>query len=254
MRFRRLLPEPGAGEAHELLAEVRPGERAPADRPLVLLNMVVTADGAVTVGGRSAPIGGPGDRRMFAELRAIADAVLVGTNTLRAERYGRLVKDPERRARRAAAGLAPDPAAVLFCRGLDLPWESPLFAEPTQPVYIACDAAAAARQEIPAVAAPVTLLALEEPTIGAALRALRAEHGIRSVLCEGGPVLNGHLLAAGALDELFLTIGPLLGGEPAAARLLAGDAPPLPAPLRLRLLWLLCHEDELFLRYGAAAC
>jgi len=251
MRFERLLPTPGAGAAHEFLAEVRPSERAPAGRPYVMVNMVATVDGRAAIGGRSGPIGGPADTRMFAELRAIADAVLIGTGTLRAERYGRLVKDPERRARRAAAGLAEDPVAVLFSRALDLPWEAPLFAEPAQRVVIACATEAAAGGAPGGLAADVSLLALEEPTIGGALRALRSAHGVRSVLCEGGPTLNGHLLAEGVLDELFLTLGPLLAGDPGQPGIVAG-LPALTQPVPLELRWLLRHGDELFLRYAVA--
>ncbi|CAA9526136.1 MAG: hypothetical protein AVDCRST_MAG30-3393, partial [uncultured Solirubrobacteraceae bacterium] len=102
--------------------------------------MVATVDGRASIGGRSGPIGSKADMRMFLELRAIVDAVLVGTGTLRAERYGRLVRDPDRRARRVAAGLAADPIALLVSRRLDLPWDAPLFAEPEQRVVIACAA------------------------------------------------------------------------------------------------------------------
>ena len=210
--------------------------------------MVATADGRAAIGGRSGPIGSKADMRMFLELRAIVDAVLVGTGTLRAERYGRLVRDPDRRARRVAAGLAADPIALLVSRRLDLPWDAPLFAEPEQRVVVAC--AADAPGEPPATAARVEVLRLEAPGPGAALRELRARHGVRSVLCEGGPTLNERLIADGALDELFLTIGPLLAGDEGEPTILAGPA--LPEPLALELRWTLRHGSELFLRYAVA--
>lgn len=244
-RFERLAPERVEATAAEVLATVRPGARAPDDRPFVMLNMVATADGRATIGGRSGPIGGPGDTVMFGELRVLCDAVLIGTGTLRVERYGRLVRDPERRARRAAAGLACDPLAFLFSRDLDLPWDAPLFGVPEQRVVVACGAGV---PEPPATAASVRLLRFEEPTVARALRALRGSHGVRSVLCEGGPTLNAHLVAEGVLDELFLTLGPVLAGDSKAPGLLMGPA--LAPPARLELRWVLRHGDELFIRYA----
>lgn len=253
MVFERLYPRPGPVSAPELLADVDWRAFAPRDRPVVLLNMVATVDGRATVGGGSAGIGGPGDRRMFAELRAVADAVLVGTGTLRSEPYGRLVRDPERRARRVAAGLAEDPTVLLLSRALDLPWERPIFSVASQPVVVACSREAARRVALPATAAPVTLLPLDEPTVANALRALRrADERLRLVLCEGGPTLNARLLAEGVLDELFLTVAPLLSGEVAAPGIVGGDGAGLDRPAGLELRWLLRHTDELFLRYSVA--
>ena len=81
----------------------------------------------------------------------------------------------------------------------------------------------------------------------AALRALRADHGVRLLLCEGGPTILGALLREGLLDELFLTLAPLLAaGEPPLPTV-TGQALPHPASLRLR--WVLESEGELMLRY-----
>jgi riboflavin biosynthesis pyrimidine reductase len=244
-RFESLTPERGEATARELLSTVRPGGLAPGDRPYVLLNMVATVDGRATVGGHSGPIGGPGDQIMFWELRGLCDAVLIGTGTLRAERYGRLLRDPERRARRVATGLEADPLVVLFSRGLDLPWDAPLFGVPEQRVAISCRVDA---PEPPATAASVSLIRLAQPTLAETVRVLRGSFGVRSVLCEGGPTLNHHLVAGGLLDELFLTVGPTLAGDSAAPGLLTGPA--LPRPARLVLRWVLRHGDELFLRYA----
>lgn len=201
-----------------------------------MLNMVATVDGRATLDGGSRGIAGAGDRRMFAELRASADAVLVGTGTLRAEPYGRLVRSAERRARRVAAGLAEDPTAVLWSRRLDLPWDAALFSVTEQPVVVICDEV----RPVPQVAAPLTLLPAR--TLREAFAALGAD----LLLCEGGPTLNAHLLAEGLLDDLFLTIGPRLSGEAGTPGIVAGPG----RATELELRWILRHEDDLLLRYA----
>src|SRR3954454_1530201 len=131
-----LLPAGPEVEALETLTQQRPWERAPADRPLVLCNMIASLDGRVTVDGASGALGGEGDKAVFDALRTVVDAVLAGTGTLRAETYGRLVRSPERRAARAALGLAEDPVAVVISRSGDVPFEAPMFEAPEQRVAI----------------------------------------------------------------------------------------------------------------------
>ena len=245
VRYARLGAAEGEVTARELLAEVRPRERAPESRPFVLANFVASLDGRAALAGRSKGLGGDADLEMLLELRALADAVLVGTGTLRAEGYGRLVRREERRAHRAAGGLEPDPPAVVISRGLDVPWDAGLFAAPEQPVLVYTGAGAA----VPPVAAPVELVRLEDPSPTAVLADLR-RRGVRALLCEGGPHLFGSLLAGGLVDELFLTLVPLLTGERDANRLVEGGE--LPELARARLRWALRSGDELFLRYGLA--
>src|SRR5690349_8807189 len=98
MTLRRLYPEPGELAAEEAVAGLRLGDLAPDDRPYVLDNMVATADGRAAIEGRAGPIGDALDRTLFLRLRTQADCVLVGAGTLRAERYGHLVRTPELRA------------------------------------------------------------------------------------------------------------------------------------------------------------
>jgi riboflavin biosynthesis pyrimidine reductase len=244
--FERLLPAGEPVGVHALLAPLRPWERAPDDRPIVLVNMVATVDGLITLGGRSGPIGGPGDHALFHGLRTIVDAVLVGTGTLRVERYGRMVRDPARRARRAELGLAEDPIALLITHSGRLPWDAPLFAAGEQHVVIVAPPGRVAPPD--EVAARVDVVELPAPTPLAALRAVRERFGIRAVLCEGGPTLNRGLLADAVLDELFVTIGPVLGASEDSLRIVAGE--PLPEPLPVRLLSVSRCGDELYLRYG----
>ena len=239
IEFDRLLPPGEPVDVDGLLAGLRPWERPKDDRPLVMVNMVATADGLITIGGRSGPIGGPGDHAVFHGLRTICDAVLVGTGTLRVERYGRMVRNEERRARRLELGLAEDPIALLITRSGDLPWDAPLFAAPEQHVVIAGPA------RPPEVAAKVDVIDADGPA--AALREVRSRFGVRAVLCEGGPHLNRGLLADGVLDELFLTVSPKLAVED-ALRIVAGV--PLLAPAEMELLSVAHHDGELYLRYA----
>jgi riboflavin biosynthesis pyrimidine reductase len=173
----------------------------------------------------------------------MADALLIGSGTLRAEGYARLIGSPERRAAREELGLEPDPPAVLISRGLDLPWDAGLFAAPEQSVIVYTGADGAA----PDVAAPVEVVRLEVPSPAAALADLR-RRGIRALGCEGGPHLFGSLVADGLADELFFTLVPILTGEDAAPRILEGGD--LPQHVRATPEWILRAGDELFLRYA----
>jgi riboflavin biosynthesis pyrimidine reductase len=120
MEIRRLHPDPGPVALPAGVEDLGLAERAPEDRPYVLLNMVSSADGRAALAGESAGLSNPADRQIFHALRAQADAVLAGAGTLRTEGYRRLVRDPERRAARGARGLHPDPLAVVLSRSGDL--------------------------------------------------------------------------------------------------------------------------------------
>jgi riboflavin-specific deaminase-like protein len=245
--LRRLLPEPGTVTAIEALEGLALADLAADHRPYVVLNMVATADGAATVAHRTAPLSNPADRQLFHELRAHVDAVMVGAGTVRAERYGRLVRDPQRRARRVDRGLAPDPLAVVVSGRLALTPDLPLLADPHSRVVVLT----ASTAELTQCAAQVSYLRPapgEELDLAPMLTRLRTEHGVRSVLCEGGPVLNASLLPAGLVDELFLAIAPALAGSAGALSIV--DRAPLGEPVGLDLIWLLESESQLFARYA----
>ena len=180
---------------------------------------------------------------MLLELRTSADAVLIGTGTLRAEGYARLVGNEERRARRVALGLTADPVAVLISRRFDIPWEAGLFQAAEQPVLIYSEVVGA----VPDVPAPVEVVSA--PSLVAALADLRAR-GVRALMCEGGPTLNRSLLADGLVDELFVTVFPLLTGDDSEETIIAGGR--LPVPAGLTLLSVRQAGSELFLRYAVA--
>jgi riboflavin-specific deaminase-like protein len=246
MELRRLHPDPATLDSAELLGDLGLVARAHADRPWLIANFATTADGRAAIDGRSGPIGDDGDMEIFRRLRTQVDALLVGTRTLRIERYGPAVKRPELRAAREALGLAPQPLMATVSRSGELPAEIPLFADPdARLVVFTTDAAPA-----PDCAAQVELVRLDpaELTLTTALRRLRAEHGVRALLCEGGPTLMGALLHERLVDELFVTHAPQLAGGGTAPTLASG--PPLPAPAELELTWVLERAGSLYLRYG----
>ena len=227
MTLRRLHPAPGAAaiDPEAAMEGLALHALAPADRPYVVVNMVVTVDGRAALDGRSWGIGGATDRALFHGLRGQVDAVLAGTGTLRVERYTRLVKDAARRAARAARGLSADPLAVVLSRSGDVA-DLPLLAVAEQETVVFRGDDAEPRR---------------------ALERLRAQHGVRSLLCEGGPRLNAALLRDGLVDELFLSVSPLLAGGEEPLTIVAGDGPT--APAALSLVWLLEDEGALFARY-----
>jgi riboflavin-specific deaminase-like protein len=241
---RRLLPTPGETTVDEQLAGYEPFSDPPADRPFVAVNMITTLDGRASVKGRSKELGSEVDSEMLIKLRRRFDAVMIGGGTMRAERYGRLIRDPDARARREGIGLPRDPLAVIVSGGLDLPFDAPLFTEGAGRVLIFTSS----DRELPATATPTRAVRTPAPVkVTEVLAHLRKEGDIRAVLCEGGPTLYGQLEAAGAVDHLFLTISPeLVGGDP-SPRILEGA---LSAPVGKHLDSLYEYEGELFARYS----
>lgn len=239
--MQRLLPDPGPITVEQQLDSYRPWEGSHEERPLVAMNFVATVDGRATIGGVSGPIGSAADTAMLAGLRTRFDAVMIGAGTMRAERYGRLVKKQQTQKRREQLGLPPEPLMVIVSGRLDLPWDAPLFTEGGRVLVFT-----ASEAEPPEVAASLEIVRHQNfVDIGAALRHLRQERGIRALLCEGGPGLHGELEGGGLVDDLFLTIAPKLSGGD-APRIIEGDLPDI-APLELA--WLLEEDGELFARY-----
>jgi riboflavin biosynthesis pyrimidine reductase len=187
--------------------------------------MIATADGRATIAGRTAPIANRADYELFHALRERAEAVLVGAGTVRVEGYGPM-----------------DQLAVVVTRTARVPADVGLLAAPANRVVVLTPSPEAT---LPPCAASVSYL---RGTLGEGLRALRAEHGVRSVLCEGGPQLLGELLRGGLADELHLVIAPKLAAGPDPLTIVTGPGLDPPAELSLRSV----HESGgyLFLRYG----
>ncbi len=244
--FRRLLPEPAELGVEDLLGSLDFAARAPAERPYTVVNFVASADGRASYGGRSGALGDDGDHAMFHGLRESVDAVMAGTVTLRTEGYGRILRKPQRRERRVARGRSPEPIACIISRSGQVPTEIPLFAEPEARVVIF----SAVEPDLDSARAQVEVVRVDpaELTLTTAMRRLRADFGVRSLLCEGGPTLFGALLHEEIVDELFLTLAPKLVGGGSGPAVTSG--PELAELQPLRLEWLLERHDSLYARYA----
>jgi riboflavin-specific deaminase-like protein len=226
--------------------------RPPHDdgRPWLLLDFVATADGATAVGGVSGSLGGDADKAVFRALRAVPDIILVGAKTVRAEHYGPpKLPDAVQDARRAR-GQAPNPRLAVVTASLDLDPSARLFAEAApdnRPLVITGTGGDPARLAALAAVTEEVVVAGEGRVDTTAAIAALGRRGARVVLCEGGPMLSGQLVADGLVDELCLTIAPVLAAGD-AARVAYG--PPADALTSLRLARVLEEDDVLCLRYA----
>ncbi|HEY6798129.1 MAG TPA: dihydrofolate reductase family protein [Kineosporiaceae bacterium] len=195
----------------------------------VRANMVTTLDGSATgANGLSGTIGGAADRAVFGALRGLADVVVVGAGTVRDEGYHRPAPQPGFAERRAARGQAPAPALAIVTRSGKLPAAQELFAAGADSYLVTCSAADVdgLRAQVGAKRVVVAGEDAVDPVIAAAQLAAR---GMPRILLEGGPTLLGRFEAAGRVDELCLTISPILVGR-RGPRIAVGD----PAALKLR--------------------
>jgi riboflavin biosynthesis pyrimidine reductase len=241
LRVHRLLPAP----ARDLETDGPDGRDALADHyaypadlraPFVRVNFVSSADGAVSVDGRSGGLGAGGDERVFGVLRELAEVVLVGAGTARTEDY--------RGARRPTRGRDLPPPVAVVTGSADLDPAARLFTDTRVPPIVLTTAAAPAdrRSRLADAGADVALLDGLEP---ASLLAELERRGLRRVLCEGGPSLFGALVGADAVDELCLTLAPLLVAGRAGRIATGPDGP----PRSMSLVGALSEQDELLLRY-----
>jgi riboflavin-specific deaminase-like protein len=235
-------PERRQTSPEELASRLDLRALAPPGRPYLGINMVSSLDGKATLGWRTKGLSSDADRLLFHHLRTQADAVMVGAGTAREERYGRMTKNDELRQKRMNEGRVADALAVVVSGRLDLPPDLPLLNDPEQRVVIAT----ASDEEIAGVTGDVEY-ARTGDDLPKLLAYLHEEHGVRSVLCEGGPTLNSHLFAAGVVDELFLTFNPKVLGGASALTIVAGRE--LVEPAEPQLVTVAEHDGELYTRW-----
>lgn len=201
------------------------------DEPWLRTMMVSTFDGA-TVGadGRSGSISGPPDKRVFMETRRLSDAVLVGAGTIRAERYKPMRVKPEWELARVEVGLAPAPRIVVISGRLDLPWDEPMFTESALDVVVVTTRSVdSQRLEVAREFAEVWQIGDDEVDLASTV-AMMHEQGFTRIVCEGGEALLDGLVRAELVDEMDLTISPVLAGagyldDPGTEALIPGIAP-----------------------------
>jgi riboflavin-specific deaminase-like protein len=239
MHPRPLLPADGPGDRR--LEDWYDGPASSSLRA----GFVVSTDGAIASDGSSLPLSGPADKAALQALRAVSDAVVVGAGTVRREDYGPVRLRETGRVWREENGRPGLPRLVVVSRSLDLDPGARCFPADRSTVVVTCAVAPSTARARLAEVAEVLVAGQAEVDLARAVAALH-ERGLTRLLCEGGPTLLSGLLAARLVDELCLTLAPLLvGGAPG----LLTTALPVPVPLRLAHL-LDAGDGVLLARYA----
>jgi riboflavin biosynthesis pyrimidine reductase len=218
----------------------------------VRANMIASVDGCATVEGRAGGLAAAGDRVLFKVLREIADVVLVGAGTVRTENYsGAQLSVASRQTRHASGQSEVPPIAVVTASGALEPTSRLFQLTETPPLIFTTTASFDATRDRLDGKADVLDASTSDPSVvdPVAVLAELARRGLYRVLCEGGPTLLGDIVERNLLDELALTVAPMLvaGGGP---RVVAGGAP---VATRLQTEHTLTDDDGyLYLRYARA--
>lgn len=243
----KLWPVDGAQQVDDQLEEFYTYPEQ-LERPWVRVNFVSSLDGAVSVEGSSRGLSAPVDQRVLGLIRDLSDVVLVGVGTAVAEGYRGIKRTEVRAERRQRLGRSEVPPIALVTNHASVPLDSPLLTDTlVPPIVLTCEAAPRDRRAALADAgADVVIAGDERVDLRASLDALDAR-GLRRIGCEGGPTLFGHLVDDDLVDELCLTLSPLLAsGDAGRIAVGAGAAP----PRRMQLRSALHAGSLLLLRYA----
>jgi riboflavin biosynthesis pyrimidine reductase len=214
--------------------------------PWLRVNFVSSIDGAATIDGKSGGLGGDADHRVFDILRTLCDVIVVASGTVKAEGYGAMILDAASVDARVSVGLKPQPTFAIVSGSLDLDPSSDVFAKaPVRPLVIT--SGSAPRNE--ALGKVADIVVCGSNTVDPVLMvSTLAERGLTRIHCEGGPSFFGSLLASDVVDELCLTVSPLLVGDD-SGRIARGA---VPDPRAMSLAGVLRSESTLLLRYVRA--
>ncbi len=245
-RITLLQGETGDLDDEQILALYAPPDPS---APWLRVNFVSSVDGAATSKGLSGGLGSDADRRVFDLLRRLCDVVIVGAGTVRSEGYGPMRVDRDAAEWRLVHGMAEHPVFALVSASLDLDPTSPIFTDaPVRPIVVTVENAS--RERVEALAAVADVVVAGRARVDTArMRDLFAERGLLQMHSEGGPQLFADLVRDDAVDELCLTVSPILEG-PGAPRIVGGD--PTGAPRNLELASALVSDGTLLLRYVRA--
>jgi riboflavin-specific deaminase-like protein len=237
--FRTLAPQSEEVDVVDLYMSDR---RSVDGRPWMMFNMVASIDGATALYGSSTALNDKDDRDLFHVLRAVPDVILVGAGTVRAEDYGPVSLDARRRELREAQGQSAAPLLAIVTGRLSLDPEARVFSDPEyRPMVITSTNADPGKLALLGDAAEVVIL---QPLTAEAILDQLAAASV--ILCEGGPTLNGQFVAAGLVDEMNVTVSPLLLSGDSSKIARGEQADP---PLGMRLDRALVGDRSLFLRY-----
>lgn len=231
-----------SGEQVDILEMLFAESRGHSNRPWVMLNMVSSVDGATALRGGATALNDADDRALFKALRAVADVVLVGAQTVRSERLGPVRMSDEMARYRNAAGLEGEPRLAILTKSLRLDIDDSVFSDPKRPPMVITEDGADG-DRIGALSEVATVV--QAPVLdGAGI--IEAIGDAKVILCEGGPIVNSQLIAADLVDEINLTMSPLFAmGQ--SKRIASG--PELDPQTDLELDRILIGDRSLFLRY-----
>lgn len=242
-----LFPDGTDSELDPMTSVATEARSTDSDRPWVYTNMIASADGGTAVAGLSGDLGGPGDKAMFAALRSVADVILVGAATVREEQYRPSSPRASTVDARVARGQAPRPLIAVVTRSLSLDPKLPLFSDPDyRPLILTAESAPADRRAALEERADIVVAGDDGVAMRTAVSELSAR-GAKTILSEGGPSLNGQLIADDLIDEWNLSVSPtLLGADSKRAAVGPLGAGP---PPRMSLARVWTDDSFLFCRW-----
>ena len=220
------------------------------DRPWLLLNMITSIDGSTHISGTSGGLGGPADQRVLGTLRSFADVILVGSGTVQAENYRTPhAPDGESGKRRIERKQDQHPRLAVLSGSGNLDSGIPMFdqdeSKGAKPLIYTSENGNENLSENFQEKAEVVTLGVGPVDLSFVLRDL-FDRGAKVVLAEGGPSLNHQLVEAQLVDELCLTISPLLVGGESSSII---NGPVFSDPHQFQLNGLATEDRFLFCRY-----
>lgn len=243
---------PGEIAREEVYTDLGFATQTPENRPYVVVNMVMTLDGKVVIGGPGTTrlIGSRMDHYLMTRIEAQCDAVLFGATLVREDNPGYPWHDEARQARRLARGVRAEPLWAAVSTVGEFPTPPRMFdGGPDRTALFVSNATPP--QTLEAFASRTTVITRGEHEVPLAemLHVFRHDLGVRTLCCLGGAALNARMLALGLVDEVFVTMAPKIQNGRHGVTMFEGVAFPSDGLAQLSLKSVYTHESELYLRY-----